>query len=599
MLLGIRPLLVCLLLCAFTPSAFGDESARSGEADKLHAIFDRHWERSLAENPVYASLLGDRRYNRDWGDLSEVARQQRHQGDLEALEALKTIDREQLSKADRLNYDLFKREYEDQVEGHQFQTYLMPISQRGGIQTLDETGNRIRMREVSDYEDWLVRLSKLVTLTDQTIDLMQAGIAAGMVPPKITMSRVPGQIGKQIVDDPGQSLFFKPFAEMPDDFSDADRERLADEARKVIGEIVIPQYRRLLAYFNETYYPACRDSVGASELPNGRAFYEYRVRSYTTTVMAPDEVHQLGLEEVARNRREMLAVMEEVGFEGTLHEFFDHLRTDPKFYYATPEELFEGYLAVSKRIDPELVQLFGKLPRMPYGLKPIPDAIAPDTTTAYYTRPAADGSRAGYYYVNLYKPETRPKWEMEVLSVHEAVPGHHLQLALQQELEGMPNFRRYGGFTAFSEGWGLYSERLGYDLGLYKDPYSRFGQLTYDMWRAVRLVVDTGLHYKGWSRERAIEYFMDNAPKTELDITNEIDRYISNPGQALAYKLGQLKLLEMRQLASNQLGDAFDIRAFHDKVLSNGSVPLSVLEQIVNEWIAASLCVKGATPVRN
>jgi len=281
--------------------------------------------------------------------------------------------------------------------------------------------------------------------------------------------------------------------------------------------------------------------------------------------------------------------MEDVGFTGTLHEFFTYLRTEPKFYYETADELFDAYLAITKRLDPELVQLFGKLPRMPYGLKRIPDAVAPDTTTAYYTRPAADGSRAGYYYVNLYKPETRPKWEMEVLSVHEAVPGHHLQIALQQELESMPNFRRYDGFTAFTEGWGLYSERLGYDLGMYKDPYSKFGQLTYDMWRAVRLVVDTGMHAKGWDRQQAINYFMDNAPKTELDITNEIDRYIDNPGQALAYKLGQLKLIELRDRAHNKLGGKFDIKAYHDEVLSYGSVPLSVLDDIVNKWIARRL----------
>jgi prolyl oligopeptidase len=265
------------------------------------------------------------------------------------------------------------------------------------------------------------------------------------------------------------------------------------------------------------------------------------------------------------------------------------LRTDPQFYYDNPDDLYEAYLATCKRIDPELVKLFGKLPRMPYGLRPIPDNIAPDTTTAYYNRPAADGSRAGYYYVNLYKPEVRPKYEIEVLSVHEAVPGHHLQIALAQELEGLPNFRRYSGFTAFIEGWGLYSEALGYDLGLYKDPYSRFGALTYEMWRAVRLVVDTGMHYKGWTRQQAIDFFKDNAAKTELDIINEIDRYLIMPGQALAYKIGQLKMLELRNKAEQALGDDFDIRAFHDELLGAGALPLEILETRMNRWLTTQM----------
>jgi prolyl oligopeptidase len=414
-------------------------------------------------------------------------------------------------------------------------------------------------------------------------------MAKGIVPPKIIMQRVPAQIRKQLVENPEQSLFYKPFANIPDHFAPVEKKRITSAAREVIREKVVRAYQKLYEFFDKAYLPACRESIGASELPNGRAYYEFRVRQFTTTEMTPDEIHQLGLNEVARIRKEMAEVINEVGFEGAFEEFIHFLRTDPQFYYDNAEELFEGYLAVAKRIDPQLVNLFGKLPRMPYGLKEIPEAIAPDTTTAYYTRPAADGSRAGYYYVNLYKPETRPKYEMEVLTVHESVPGHHLQIALQQELEQLPDFRRYSGFTVFVEGWGLYSERLGYELGLYKDPYSRFGQLTYDMWRAVRLVVDTGMHYKAWSRQKAIDYFLANAARQELDIVNEIDRYISWPGQALAYKLGQLKFLELRRKATNALGDKFDIRAFHDTVLGKGAVPLSVLEKMVDRWIEATL----------
>ena len=303
--------------------------------------------------------------------------------------------------------------------------------------------------------------------------------------------------------------------------------------------------------------------------------------------MTPDEIHELGLSEVARIRAAMLEIIDELEFDGDFADFLEFLRTDPQFYYEDPDELFEAYLATSKRIDPELVKLFGKLPRMPYGLRPIPASVAPDTTTAYYSRPAADGSRAGYYYVNLYRPEVRPKYEIEVLTVHEAMPGHHLQIALSQELEDIPEFRRYSGFTAFVEGWGLYSESLGDELGLYRDPYSRFGALTYEMWRAVRLVVDTGMHEKGWTRQQAIDFFKDNAAKTELDIVNEIDRYIGNPGQALAYKIGQLRILELRRRAEEALGERFDIRGFHDAVLGGGALPMELLERRVDQWIEA------------
>ena len=428
-------------------------------------------------------------------------------------------------------------------------------------------------------------LDKLDELMDQTIALMNQGIATGMLPPKATMQRVPAQIAKQLVENPEDSLFYKAFINMPQGIPKSDATKIQARAREVISTKVIPAYRRLNTYFNDVYYPACRTSFGVSDLPNGERYYEYLVKRFTTTDMTPDEVHQIGLDEVKRIRSEMESAISETEFTGSFDEFVHFLRTDPQFYYDTPEALFEGYLAMSKRLDPMLVNLFGRLPRMPYGLKKIPDVSAPDTTTAYYSSPAADGSRAGYYYVNLYKPETRPKWEMAVLSVHESVPGHHLQIALQQELEQLPNFRRYSGFTVFIEGWGLYSEQLGYDMGLYEDPYDRFGQLTYDMWRAVRLVVDTGMHYKGWSRQRAIDYFKSNAPKSELDIINEIDRYISMPGQALAYKIGQLKILALRAEAEQRLGEEFDIKAFHDIVLGSGAIPLDVLQTNVRDWL--------------
>jgi len=395
-------------------------------------------------------------------------------------------------------------------------------------------------------------------------------------------------LAAQTPDKPEESPYFDRFRSYPDAIPAAERERLSSEAKKVIGESVIPAYRRFTAMFRDEYLPATRETVGLWDTPDGLAYYSYLARYHTTTALTPDEIHKIGLAEVARNRAEMQKVMDEVGFKGSLADFFQYLRTDPKFFYKTGDELFRAYAYITKMIDPELPRLFGKLYRTPFGLRAIPDNSAPNTTTAYYQGPSLDGSRPGYYYVNLYRPEVRPKWEMEVLTVHEAAPGHHLQIALAQEQTDLPNFRRAGaGYTAYVEGWGLYSERLGYDLGLYKDPYSRFGQLTYDQWRAVRLVVDTGLHAMKWTRQQAIDYFMANAAKTETDVVNEIDRYISDPGQALAYKIGQMKYLELREHAKAALGDKFDIRAFHDTVLSTGAVPLDIVERNVDDWIAA------------
>ncbi len=465
----------------------------------------------------------------------------------------------------------------------------MPINQRGGVQSLESVAESLRLDSVADYEDWLTRMRGVPAYIEQTMALQEEGRKEGYMPPRILMERIPAQISQQLVENSADSPFYGAFREMPESIPEAEQGRLRAAAAAIIDEEIVPAYRRFERYFNTRYLPASRDSIGASELPNGKAYYEFRTRHFTTTEMTPDEIHRLGLDEVSRIRAEMQLIIDELEFDGDFDEFLHFLRTDPQFYYDDPDELFEAYLATSKRIDPELVKLFGKLPRIPYGLRAIPDNIAPDTTTAYYNPPAADGSRAGYYYVNLYKPEVRPKYEIEVLSVHEAVPGHHLQIALQMELGDMPEFRRYSGFTAFTEGWGLYSESLGYDLGLYEDPYSRFGALTYEMWRAVRLVVDTGMHYKGWTRQQGIDFFKDNAAKTELDIINEIDRYIAWPGQALAYKIGQLKILEIRAKAERTLGERFDIRAFHDALLGGGALPLLVLETRMDRWLADQL----------
>ena len=572
-----------------------DVKNRSAADEALNQLFDAAWDQDMRTSPVWASMLGDRRFNRQWHDLSSAAFDRRNQNNRAILDQLDSIDREALSPEEQVNFALFDQAYQSRLAEAEHPTHLMPISQRGGIQTLDETGNRLRLQTVQDFDDWLARLDQVDALMDQTIALMDEGVATGFVPPKITMSRVPAQIARQVVETAEESLFYQPFVSLPDSINEAEQRRIRASAKEIIERAVLPAYKKLSGYFNQVYLPACRDSIAASDLPNGRAFYEYRVRRYTTTDMTPDEVHQVGLDEVARIRKDMEAVKQEVGFDGSLEAFFTYLRTDPQFYFEDPAELLEAYEAQAKRIDPELVKLFTKLPRMPYGIKVIPEAVAPDTTTAYYSPPAADGSRAGYYWVNLYNPAARPKFEIPVLTVHEAMPGHHLQIALQQELESLPNFRRYSGFTVFTEGWGLYSERLGYDIGLYEDPFDRFGQLSYDMWRAVRLVVDTGMHYKGWTRDEAIQYFVGNAPRKKLDIVNEIDRYISWPGQALAYKIGQLKILELRAMAQSQLGEAFDLRRFHDRLLSQGAIPLSLLEETIDQWVASERLVLQAT----
>ena len=564
-------------------------TANAGPADDFQALLDEAWEWRLVQSPVFASSLGDRRFNDNWADLSIGAIEARHQQRQTFLDRLTAIDSAGLSANDQLNYDLFRRDLHNGIDGHQYKNYLMPINQRGGVQSLESTAERLRMQTVKDYEDWLARMAAVPEVIEQTMALQEQGRKSGYMPPKILMKRIPDQLAQQTVENPEDSPFFLAFESMPDTMAEEDKSRLRESAKEIIDESIVPAYRDFSRYFTDTYLPASRDSIGASELPNGEAFYEYRTQLYTTTQMTPDEIHRLGLNEVKRIRDEMQLLIDELEFDGDFADFLHFLRSDPQFYYEDPDDLYEAYLATCKRIDPELVKLFGKLPRMPYGLRPIPDNIAPDTTTAYYNGPAADGSRAGYYYVNLYKPEVRPKYEIEVLSVHEAMPGHHLQIALAQELEDVPDFRRYSGFTAFIEGWGLYSESLGYELGLYKDPYSRFGALTYEMWRAVRLVVDTGMHYKGWTRQQAIDFFKDNAAKTELDIINEIDRYIGWPGQALAYKIGQLKILGLRRQAEQALGDDFDIRAFHDELLGAGAIPLEVLETRMNRWLTQQM----------
>ena len=554
-------------------------------AEQLRTLFVEEWQYNLRESPVTATYLGDNRYNDRWADVSLLAIAKRDEHQREVLERLKTIDTGSLTAAERLNLSLYRRQLEIDLEELPYLWHLVPLNHREGIQDENSVADARSFTTLKDYEDWLARLKSFPQYMDQTISLMRAGVAAGMVQPQIVMQRVPAQIRRQIVEDPTISLFYKPFKSFSGDIADEDRGRLQREAQAAIREQIVPAYRKFLGFFEREYFPACLKDVGAWQLPRGQEFYAFLVRKHTTTNLTPQEIHDIGLREVKRIRTEMERIKQQVGFQGSLNEFFTHLRNAPEFHFTDANDLLAAYLAFVKRVDPELPRVFKKLPRIPFGIEAIPAHMAPDTTTAYYRPPSADGTRPGTYFVNLYKPETRPKYEIPALSMHEAMPGHHLQIALATDLQDVPEFRKHAHVTSYVEGWALYSESLGEEMGLYDDPYSKFGQLTYEMWRAVRLVVDTGIHSLKWSREQAIEYFQENAPKSELDITNEIDRYIAWPGQALAYKMGELKIKELRQRATKEMGPAFDLRDFHDVVLRNGAVPLDVLEELVNDWI--------------
>ncbi|MEZ5461259.1 DUF885 family protein [Dokdonella sp.] len=576
------------LLCLATRvHAETNAQTQAAAGKELRALFDAEWERGLVESPESASYNGDPRFNDRWSDFSLEAIARSEAGNRAALVKLHAIDRSALSKADKLNYDTFEWLLEKSIERQKFLEFLQPVGHQGGVQNADGIVEILPFATIRDYQDWLKRMQALPRVIQQVTVLMQKGVKQNVMPPKVLMQRVPAQIASQVVEDPTLSPFYRPFLHFPDSIPASEQSRLQAEARAIITDQIVPAYRKFGVFFDKEYLPHARESIAAADQANGKAYYDFLAAYYTTTDLTAAEIHTIGLAEVARIRAEMEKVKTQTGFKGSLPEFFTYLRTDPKFYLTSPEALLERYRAVSKRIDPELVKVFHVIPRMPYGVRPIPANIAPDTTTAYYQPGATDGSRAGFYYVNLYKPEVRPTWEMMPLSLHEAVPGHHFQFARGLELEGAPDFRRTAYFVAYGEGWGLYAEQLGFDMGLYDDPYDHFGQLTYEMWRAVRLVIDTGMHSMGWSRDKAIAYFKDNAAKTEQDIVNEVDRYIGTPGQALAYKIGQLKISQLRSEAEQKMGAKFDLRAFNDAVLATGSVPLNVLENHMSEWMSA------------
>jgi len=576
-------------------------SPSQAEATKaFRAYLDADWKQWLSEYPELATGVGERAYNRKWPDDSPEGIEARRRHLHESLATLKKIERATLPESEHLNYDLYLNLLQTSEESLQYGddpmpfrnvvpgSTVLPLSQMGGIpQGTAEALASMPNQTVADYEDMLARLEALPKYFDQNIALLQDGLKRGFTHPKIILRDVPKQIADLAPQDPSKSALLDPFNNFPNGIPQAERTRLKLRAEEIYTKFVLPEVTRYHDYVTKTYIPACRDSISTTAQPNGASAYTFHIRWHTTTNLTAQQIHEIGLSEVKRIKGEMDKLIANSGFTGSFHEFTEFLRTDPRFYFDEPEDLINAYKIVAKSIDPELVKEFGKLPRNQYGVIPIPDFKAPSQTTAYYQPGAPRAGRPGYYFVNAYNLKARPKWEMEALSLHESVPGHHLQLSLGQELEDVPEFRRHVGYSAFVEGWGLYAESLGEDLGLYKDPYSKFGQLSYEMWRAVRLVVDTGMHSTGWSREQAIQFFKDNTGKTDQDITVEVDRYIAWPGQALAYKIGQLKIRELRTLAEKELGPKFDKRKFHDVVLEDGAIPLNLLEAHVKAWIAS------------
>tara|TARA_B100000809_G_C15118366_1_gene523293 strand:+ start:320 stop:2089 length:1770 start_codon:yes stop_codon:yes gene_type:complete len=567
----------------------GVAAERRGTAVRLHSLFGEAWEFTLDESPLFATSVGDHR-NDDRLSSETLADYDRRLARRRSfIETATRIERKHLSPADQVNLDIFIRLQKDEVSELEFNSHLMPITNRGGFHVwFPELPKRVPLGDEEDYDNYVARLNDFGRHAGEQIELMREGIRRGIVLPAVVLEGYQGTITPHIVEDPSASLLYAPVRAFPVGFHADERLRITGDITEAIQEVVVPAYQAFGDFMKDEYIPAARGSIGAAALPQGREFYRYRVRHFTTLDISPEEVHQLGLNEVARIRTEMEGVIDRVEFKGSFDEFLAFLRTDERFYAKTGEQLQKEIAYVLKRMDGQLPRLFSILPRMSYGIRVVPEYIAPRTTAAYYSPPAGDGTRAGFYYINIFNLKGRPLYQVEALSLHEAVPGHHLQIAIQQELKGIPRFRRYAGFTAFVEGWALYAERLGLEVGFYEDPYSDFGRLSYEMWRACRLVVDTGMHYLGWTRKQAIDFMKENTALSMHNITAEVDRYISWPGQALAYKMGELKIRELRSGAEERLGDRFDVRGFHDAVLRSGAVPLDVLELNIENYIQAA-----------
>lgn len=572
-----------MVLATFAGEGVWAQTPRDG----LHDLFEEEWASRFERDPLLATWFGIDGYGHLLPDVSPAAQARRLESDKDFIKRLKEIDRNALTAQDRTSYDVFAFVMESRIDYAAFRPWRAPfLADDGFHMELAGLVEATPVDTVADFEAYLQRLSAIGRYVDQQIANMRLGLVEGYSQPQAILANIaPSFAALADVSAPEHSVFYAPFKGMPLAFSQVDKDRLSGEARRVISFVVLPAFQKLHTFFIEEYMPAARTSLGATALPNGDALYDQRVKYFTTTNTTAQAVHALGQKEVARIRAAMQAIIEEVGFEGSFANFLEFLRTDPQFYAQTPRDLLKEAAWISKRIDEKLPAFFGKLPRMPYGVRAVPEDIAPNYTTGRYWD-SIQGKRGGLFMVNTYALDKRPLYSLPALALHEGVPGHHLQNALAKEIEGVPRFRQELYISAFGEGWGLYAEKLGEDMEIYETPYERFGRLSYEMWRAGRLLVDTGLHAMGWTRQEAVDFFVENSALSIHNINTEVDRYIAWPGQALAYKMGELKILELRARAETALGAQFDIRAFHDAVLANGTLPLSLLEAEIDAFIA-------------
>jgi uncharacterized protein (DUF885 family) len=581
--------LAAAILAAVALPAFAGTSAASQQLAKL---FDDYFESSLVLNPVTATSIGDNRYNdRFENDIGPAWLARAEKLARDSLAALEAIDRSALSEREQLSYDIFRSGRERELEGYRYPAELLPLNQfdskPNDFVQLGSGDGLQPFRTVEDYDDFLKRIDGFVAWTDQAIRNMRSGMAQGYTQPRVLMQRTLPQLATHVVADPEQSLFWGPVRKLPAGFSAADRARLTAAYRAAITQKVVPAYRHLHDFVRDEYLPKCRTTVGLDALPDGEAWYAYNVRTVTTTRSTPAQIHAIGLREVARIQGEMDGVIRQVGFQGDRQSFFRYMQTDPRFFWTRREDLIDGYVAIKQRVDPALPKLFEMLPNADYEVRAVEPFRERSGPGGQYWPASEDGSRPGIFYANAYDLSARPRWAMEALSLHEGNPGHHFQITLAREQQDLPKFRRFGAYTAYVEGWGLYAESLGRELGLYEDPYQYFGMLEAELWRSIRLVVDTGLHSQGWTRERVLGYMEANSSAAEARRVSEAERYIAIPGQALAYKIGQLKIRELRTRAEQALGRRFDVRQFHTAVLADGALPLDVLETKVDRWIAA------------
>jgi uncharacterized protein (DUF885 family) len=596
----LRPLALALALAlaacqpaAEAPVAEAAPTVQPAErAAQLNALYADFWEASLKLNPLQATFVGDARYNDQMPDFfSAEYRAKGEAFNREWLAKAQAIGSEGLSGQDLLSYEIFVRDLQLEIDGERFPGWQIPLNQftnlTGTIAQLGSGTSAQPFKTVQDYDNWLKRAAGVPQLLATMQANMREGMAAGVVQPKVLMVKVIPQIDALVKDKPEDTLFWQPIANLPADFSDADKTRLTEAYRALIADQLMPAYRDLRTFVNDEYLPASRDTVSLSALPDGEAWYAFRAKQFTTTDLTPAQIHDIGLAEVARIHAEMDGVMQQTGFKGTRAEFFEFVTKDKQFEFGSEDELLTAYRALEAKINARVDELFSLKPKAPFEIRPVEPFRAQSAAGGSYMRPSEDGTRPGIFYVNTYDLPTRKRWDSESLFLHEAIPGHHFQIALQQELGDLPKFRRFGGETAFAEGWGLYAESLGKELGVYTDPYQYFGRLQAEMWRAIRLVVDTGLHSKGWTREQVIDYMKANSATSDTEAVAETERYIAIAGQALAYKIGELKIKELRARAEAELGDKFDIRGFHAEVLQDGSVPLAVLEAKVDRWIAS------------